>query len=282
MKHKRLFLFAGYDINGVIDESLIYYLRNLSKYGDVVLYMDNDCDKSELQKIDKYTIFAGATHHGEYDFGSYKRAFCWAKENVNLSKYEFLYMVNDSVYGPFWDLQKYLIHMENMNTGAFGMTRCNNKQGDHIESWFVGMRQNVFMSSWFDEFINSVKHESDKGTITYMYEHGLTRLFDAHNISWDALYNAPGRSVYNRVKYFYKKHMPFMKKNAFIRHNGELGRQILYVLNHIPKKLHDAILENAIRVYGENTVTRLLTNNPVRIIWRRITYAIHKILTRGL
>ena len=51
MKPKRLFLFAGYDKNGKIDSALIYYVQALNNLGDVVVFMDSDCPKSELKKV---------------------------------------------------------------------------------------------------------------------------------------------------------------------------------------------------------------------------------------
>ena len=38
----RLFLFAGYDKDGIVDDALVYYVSALSKYGDVIVCMDND------------------------------------------------------------------------------------------------------------------------------------------------------------------------------------------------------------------------------------------------
>ena len=69
-KTKRLFLVAGFDLSGIIDESLILYVRELSKMGDVVLCMDCDCNKTQIAKLKPYVLHAIATRHGEYDFGS--------------------------------------------------------------------------------------------------------------------------------------------------------------------------------------------------------------------
>ena len=41
MSVKRLFLFAAYDKEGIIDDTLLHYLRCLSDYGDVAFVMDN-------------------------------------------------------------------------------------------------------------------------------------------------------------------------------------------------------------------------------------------------
>ena len=53
---KRLFIFAGYDANGIIDDALIHYVRALSRHGDIVLCMDSDCKKSELDKIKPFVL----------------------------------------------------------------------------------------------------------------------------------------------------------------------------------------------------------------------------------
>ena len=119
--NKRLFLFAGFNAQHIIDDALVYYVRALSKCGDVVLCMDSDCSDAELQKLAPYVLHATAQRHGEYDFGSYKRAYMYATDTGILDKYDFVYMVNDSVYGPLMDIKPSLIKMERTNCDAFGL-----------------------------------------------------------------------------------------------------------------------------------------------------------------
>lgn len=279
---KRLFLFAGYDKHGIIDDALIMYAHELKKFGDIVLCMDSDCDALELKKLNNLTLCAMATRHGEYDFGSYKRAYNWAHENLDIQKYDFVYMVNDSMYGPLFDLAPYFEKMESGTNDAFGMVKNPHHTSPHIQSWFIGMRKNVFMSKWFNELLQSVCHQSDKGLVTVLYEHGFTKRLIENNLSWDALYSAPGRSIYNRVKHFYKQKMPFIKKLAFSRHYGALGRQLLYTLNHTAPDTRDTILTCARRVYGDEYISKILTHNPFKIMWRNITYTIHKLRNEGI
>ncbi|MBP3316187.1 MAG: hypothetical protein J6L70_01125 [Alphaproteobacteria bacterium] len=279
---KRLFLFAGYDKHGIIDASLLMYVNALSKHGDVVLCMDSDCADSELKKLTKITLHAMATRHGEYDFGSYKRAYNWACENLDINKYDFIYMVNDSMYGPLFDLAPYFSDIESRNLDAFGMVKNPHKTSPHIQSWFIGMRASVFTSKWFKKLLQSVRHHDDKGSITVLYEHGFTKHLIENKLSWDALYSAPGRSIYNRVKYFYTHKMPFIKKLAFSRHNGALGRQLSYILDHVSPATRNAIMENANRIYGQEYISKMLTKNPFKIMWRNITYTIHKLRNDGI
>ena len=48
---KRLFLFASYDKNNVIDDTVVHYIKHLSTLGDVIFVMDNYTPPSELKKI---------------------------------------------------------------------------------------------------------------------------------------------------------------------------------------------------------------------------------------
>ena len=279
---KRLFLFAGYDANGIIDDALIHYVRSMSEYGDVILCMDCDCPKSELKRAAPYVLYAMAMRHGEYDFGSYKRAYMYARDAGILKNYDFVYMINDSVYGPLMDVGPTLTRMENLNTDAFGIAYNPSHSGPHIQSWFVGMRKSVFMSLWYDEFMCSVSHQSDKGLITYMYEQGFTRLLNAHNASWGYLYRTRGRSVYNNVAALFRRGMPFMKKCAFPRYFGGLGNRILYILDHISPDVRRAIMDSARRTYGTDVVAHTLTRNPIRITYRRMKHVLRKILIEGI
>ena len=274
---KRLFLFAGYDKDGIIDDTLVYYITNLSKYGDVVLFMDSDVGDDELNKIKKFCVTAVGRRHGEYDFGSYKRAYLWAVENLKLHDYDVVYMVNDSVYGPFFELKPYLKEMESNGTDAFGMVAKTGGHAPHIQSWFIGMRPAVFLTDWFDEFMKNIRHQESKNLVAIMYETGFTIMLKQHNIKFSCLYHVFNRGVYKRVKSLYKRHMPFMKKVAFLALDGALGYQIRYILKRIPKELSDAIIKNAQRVYGAEYTDTVLNNGIWTSMKTRFKHAIKKI-----
>lgn len=282
MNSRRLFLIAAYSKKNIVDSALVYMVKSLSQCGDIVLVMDNIAPQSEIEKISPYVLYASATRHGEYDFGSYKRAYIYARDAGILSNYDFVYLINDSVYGPLYEIEPYLKKMESFGTSAFGLVWHPHKTEPHIQSWFIGIRPDVFLSDWFDKFITSVTHQPDKGTITYMYEQGFTRLLNKHDIQYKCIFSAPGRSIYNKVKKFYCDGLPFIKKVAFIRHHGCIGKQILYVLNHISPDVRDSILNAARDTYGEKYINWLLTKNPIKIIFRNIKYFIHKICTEKL
>lgn len=274
---KRLFLFAAYDEAGVVGESLLWYLKSLSEVGDVVLVADSDIEAEQLGLLEPYCLYAKAARHGEYDFGSYKRAYAWAAANLDLSSYDYMYMVNDSVYGPLYQLEYYLLRMEAMAVPAFSLVVNPHKRHPHMQSWFIGLDKDIFLQDWFVSFLASVKKEANKNDICIIYETGLTELITRKGVPYKGLYEVSGKKIYNSVKNLYNAGLPFLKKAAFTRHNGSLGAQLKYVMDCLDADVQSAILSDAKRVYGAEYVQNLLTSNQFTIAVRYLSYLLNKI-----
>ena len=281
-KAKRLFLFAGYDKDGIIDDALIYYVSALSKHGDIIVCMDCDCADNETKKLKPYTISIIAKRHGEYDFGSYKRAYQYADEHKLLKNYDVIYLVNDSVFGPLFNILKTLQNMEEKTTDASGLVVSKHKTHAYMESWFVRLNKNIFMNKWFSDFMSSVKHEVTKAKVTIKYEHGLTNVITNNGCSYSGIYTIHGRKTYNKPKQLFKHGCPFVKKLSFTRHNGALGKQIKYILKHSNQDAKKAVMISANRIYGKDYMNWFLTSNPIKILWRNITYSGKKLINGEL
>ena len=170
-----MFLFAGYDKDGIIDDALVYYLNALSELGDIILVMDcNVQDTSKLNDV-KNILHTEIARHGEYDFGSYKRAYVWARDNKILKKYDWVYLVNDSVYGPLWNLEPPLNTLESSGADFTGMIdHCTENVRPHIQTWFVGLSDTVINDPRVQEFFESIHAEKSKDIVVLKYEYALT------------------------------------------------------------------------------------------------------------
>ena len=274
---KRLFLFAAYDADGVTDDALKSYVSACANLGDVVVVMDADGDARALD-VSRRVLYTAAHRHGEYDFGSYRRAYEWAHDNLDLSEYDFLYLVNDSVYIT-GDIADAVAKMESGSAAMFGMVKNPHRNHPHIQSWFIGMTRDVFCTPWFDDFMRRITRQPSKGAITRIYEHGLSRIVMDHGLAIAAIMTVPGRGVYNRPKKLWRGGIPMFKKCAITRRGGAVAGQVEYILRHMDANLRAATIASARRTYGAKNVDRLLTRNPIKTVWRNIKYFIHKILT---
>ncbi len=288
MSIRRLFLFAAYDAQGIIGPSLIFHVRSLSEYGDVVVVMDNDSNSQEICRLQPHAVHVEAERHGEYDFGSYKRAWIWSMEHLDMDGYDYCYLVNDSVLGPLEEIGPLLTEMEGLGTEAFGPVINNHRREPHIQSWFVGMGRKVFLSKWFGDFIISVTHQEDMSKIYSLYEIGLTGLMEKHGIKCGALFFLKGKSIYNSVRKIYMQGLPFIKKSAITRHNASLGAEVKYVLDQCrasgsayKNEAAEAVLEDCRRVYGEEYMDYFLSPSRMEMQKRYIIYLFNKVFKRN-
>ena len=177
-----------------------------------------------------------------------------------------------------FDMKEIINKIESIRSDACGMVISRHKTHKFMESWFVRLNKKIFLSPWFDEFISSVTHESEKTAITIKYEHGLTNLIHNHNCSWNGVYEIRGRFTYNNPEILFRYGCPFVKRACFTRHYGDCGIQIKHVLKCADNDATQSVLKTANRIYTEKYMTKFLTSNPVKIWARKIRYAIYKMI----
>ena len=193
---KRLVLFAGFDKDGVVDDYVLFYLRHLSELADIIYVADCEMSSTELAKLAPYTIHAVAARHGEYDFGSYKRGFIYAKQNALLSHYDELFLCNDSVYLIDGEgLKNIVVQMEReRESDVWGLFRHNEWQSggikEHLQSWFVALKKSVFLRKEFENFMLQVTQERDRNAIIERYEIGLSVLLRGLGFSLNAPFDS--------------------------------------------------------------------------------------------
>ncbi len=268
---KRLFIFAGYDADGIVDGALLYYLKALSELGDIVFVMDNKLahnDEFKLQHLSGM-LHVSAVRHGEYDFGSYKRGYIWARDNNKLQDYDWVYLVNDSVYGPLFPLEPVLTQLESENNnGAFGMIGLHTENiqehgwPEHVQSWFVALSQQVATSPYFDKFITSIEHQEDKMDIVWKYEVGLSQLLIANGIKIGRLEKTvSGLRIYDG----WHRSLPFVKKLAL-----QNVRDIKGFKNQLPKCFVDCFSHSAARLnlwsVGINQIWKIKIFNRITLL----------------
>ena len=253
--NKRLFIFAAYDAQGLIDATLLHYLSCLSGVGDIVLTFDSDIQDTEIDKLKSVknikTIING--RHGEYDFGSYKHGFGYAKNNKLLDNYDWVYFVNDSVFGALWDIKTMLADLESRNVDLTGVFEfANTEIPAHVQSWFVGMAKALVNENFVAEFFNSVAHQDDKQLIILKYEVRLTQLVLQHGYKMSTLVsgqNGKNYCMYNNPLGMLKYGVPFIKKAAL---ENLCGKDFLY--SFTDEKFVDDIAKYATRnglAFGE-------------------------------
>ena len=186
---KRYCVFAAYNNENRITTELLFYLEELNKITDgVVFIMDNPIDETEEKKLEGLTIYHKCEKHNEYDFGSYKKGFFYLKENGLLDDTNEIIFANDSCYGPLKPLNLFINKWEKENKPDFyGITINNfglkyssvpivNSKFPHIQSYFFLITKNIFEKEFFQNFLGDVHHFDTMLGVVKTYEMGLSDL----------------------------------------------------------------------------------------------------------
>ena len=236
----KIVCFAHYDKNKKIENYVVYYLQELCKIADKIIFVsDSYIEDNELKKIEPYVIKIIAKPHGEYDFGSYKRGFLYAKENNLLQNCDELIFANDSCYAPVFPFQEMFDKMSKKNIDFWGASEnnCGYKKAKnrfvyckikHIQSYFMVFKKNVFNSDVFLNFINSIQKLNSKEEIIYNYEIGLSKLLTNNNFKFDTYSDICKKtktnngSILEYKKLIKQEHFPFLKRSINLFKNSDI------------------------------------------------------------
>ncbi len=214
---RRACLFAGYDPDGLMDECVVAYVRELSRHADVWYLVDGDMRPGELDKLAGITRGAWAKRHGAYDFGSWSML---ARDLVGwdtLRQYDEVLLVNDSSYllrdlddvfarmdakpCDWWGLQatKGLFatryHPANQFREPIPIDEVKREWLPRYEaeypydfligSYFLGLRRPVLDDTGFRRLFDAVVPQSRKANVIGKYEIGLGRYLMANGHPFD-------------------------------------------------------------------------------------------------
>src|SRR5574344_1876795 len=117
----RIAIFAHFDKDNIIDNYVIFYLKELKKVCEKIIFVSAcNLSEDEKSKLNGITDNIIAQKHDEYDFGSYKRGFNYFLNN-NFDAEELLF-ANDSCYGPLFPLSEVFDKIEKEPCDFWGIS----------------------------------------------------------------------------------------------------------------------------------------------------------------
>lgn len=267
---KRLAIFAFYNEKGSINDYVVTYLKYLKDVSDSIIFVaDNEPDNKELSKIYSLVSHIESYHHGEYDFGSYKIGFNYAKEHCILDDFDELILCNDSCFCI--DSLKPALKKMSTNSCDFWSMTASNEYKPHLQSFFLVIKKKLFMSDEFSQYLDNVKHLDSFMEIVNSYEIPLKMTFEAEGFKGDSFIKAPKK--YNPTFFPVKcinNGMPLIKRKVFIEKNAcrESLLELILKLKHSYKKSYEEIL-NFFNVKSLVPIWfKFLKKNVIRFIFK--------------
>lgn len=174
-------VFSHFDANNRVERYVLRYLDALKRagYETVLVSTCEALSEGDTKALTERCHSVCLRENVGYDFGSFKAGIGLLKQHG--VKVERLLVANDSVFGPFNDLQPLLRSMERQDIDLYGLTDSHD-HGYHLQSYFISYSARVYESPVFESFWSSVDLISSttdnfKQKIVHSYEVGGSQHF---------------------------------------------------------------------------------------------------------
>lgn len=211
---KRVCIFAAYDKDNILKSYVISYLMYLRNISDYIIFI-SDCfyNSSSIAQVKQYTDYHECSYHGEYDFGSYKRGITYLKRNNLINQFDELVLCNDSCLcvSPLNEV----INKISSNCDFGGIVSSREKK-EHIQSFFMLFKSNVFLSREFELYFSSVKKEKNFIDVVYHYEIPLKTYLNAYGFTDNSIFNDYKLNITRFPLFMLKHNCPLIKKKCLL------------------------------------------------------------------
>jgi hypothetical protein len=210
---RRACLFAAYDPDGLVDDTVVAYVSELARHAEVFVCFDGSLQPGQLDRLSGLVTGAWVRPHGAHDFGSWS---VLARELVGwdaLAAYDEVLLVNDSCWllrplaevfarmdarpGDFWGLQVTARRFEPEPSQPQSVPLAEVKRSwlpptafrvaelVHVGSYFLALRRPVLGDRGFRRRLDSVVPQRDRTNLVQKYETGATQYLVGQGYDWD-------------------------------------------------------------------------------------------------
>jgi len=228
----RLLIFVHYNKYSDLADHVVYTLEHIRDLFSRIVFVSN----SPLRGDHKDTLgrFCDKITEREnrgFDFGGWRDGL--SEEGWDgVAQYDSVTLMNDTCFGPLWDVEPVYRDMENRDIDFWGLT--NHRETNeglwagkpvppYIQSYFVCFHRNVVQSNAFGKFWRRKKRKGGKRVIQD-YLKRLTTLLTKAGFQSAVLCDTAGKGMEKDAALFHpdvciEQHVPFVKVKGFRYHN---------------------------------------------------------------
>lgn len=222
---KRLLLYVHFNKYNRISSHVYYQLTKMRQIFSNVVFISNSSvsDKDYQKLVDLHLVdnFIQRENIG-FDFAAWRDGMT-AVGFEELTTYDSVTIMNDTCFGPLWDIKDYYLEYESDDSVDFwGLT--NNRatpksrytQGfrEHIQSYFITFKKSVIVSPEFKNFWENVKNYTNVQDVIDNYETQVTTEFLDAGFNYKVIFN----TVNEDASHMLHADFSFYHPTAILRH----------------------------------------------------------------
>ena len=172
---RTLVLFAHFDLQGIVDPYVAYYLKALHGLGATIVFVSGSPTLTPESVAPIRSLCAGIYTRRtlSLDFGSWHLAWCILRQRGwSLDQFDRFVIANDSVFGPLFPIEEMWSSFHDAD--MYGAIE-NTQMVPHLQSFLLAWELNSRTRPFLNDFWNDFQYVVHKGTLIWRYEIGLSR-----------------------------------------------------------------------------------------------------------
>ena len=172
---RTLVLFAHFDLQGIVDPYVAYYLKALHELGATIVFVSGSPTLTPESVAPIRSLCAGIYTRRtlSLDFGSWHLAWCILRQRGwSLDQFDRFVIANDSVFGPLFPIEEMWSSFHDAD--MYGAIE-NTQMVPHLQSFFLAWDLNSRTRPFLNDFWNDFQYVVHKGTVIWRYEIGLSK-----------------------------------------------------------------------------------------------------------
>lgn len=224
----RILLYVHFNKYNKVSSHIFYQLKYMRPLFSKIVFISNSLvsneDLESLQKQGLIDVFLQRQNKG-FDFAAWHDGMKTIGFDT-LKNFDSLTVMNDTCFGPLWDMTPYFVKFEEKKQVDFwGLTnnRATKKFKEHIQSYFITFKNSLIKNNIFQNFWKSIVEYEDVQKVIENYETQVTTTFLEAGFKYETVFDTkqedasfmlhPDFSYYNPTAIFQHR-VPFIKVKA--------------------------------------------------------------------
>ena len=269
----RLLLYVHFNKYNELSGHVLYQLEHMRPlFSRIVLISNSTLSQESAMELHELGISEILQRENKgYDFAAWRDGMK-AVGFEKLGQYDSVTLMNDTCFGPLWDMNPIFTQFEERSDIDFwGMTNFRKTKyfKEHLQSYFLSFSQEVVKSVVFQSFWSTIKNFENVQDVIDNYETQVTTSLMEAGYRYDAVFNTlsedagdlvhPDFSYYRPIKIVEKK-VPYLK----IKSLKENEKRSVLLLALIEEKSNYPIS------YIKNYINRYVSPDSLIILDKKI------------
>lgn len=185
---RRIAVFVTWDRDNFVHEYVIAHLEGLRAAGFTTIVVSNSRKLTEeaIERLAPLSALVVHRRNRGYDFGGYHDGL---RLIPNVESLDGILLINDSTYGPFFDLKAHVLDRMDGNAAQVWSLTDSWEDRFHLQSYFLYATRPALASKAWKKFWKRFLHLDNKRLVVKRYEVGLTQALVRAGIPCRALFS---------------------------------------------------------------------------------------------